>query len=68
MIWEALSYIPTDVRPNFARLLAVVLGSGADPFTALAAVYRFTRGRERYAEIHKGLGNYFRQEVAEACR
>ena len=50
-IVNALLHVPREHRREAAGLLGRVIESGADPFTATAAVYR---------DIHHGLCAFFR--------
>lgn len=60
---NALSFVHREAREDAIRLFSVVLDSGADPLTALTAVYRWTAGRPAYIEIHAGLERFFQGEV-----
>lgn len=60
VIAKALLFLPEESHEEAIRLISVTLRSGADPFTALAAVYRWTRGRPAYAGIHAGLERFLR--------
>jgi len=59
IIFEALTFIPQESLDDSIRLIAVTLESGADPFTALAAVFRWTEGRALYRGVHEGLQEFF---------
>lgn len=58
---SALACIPIEAQAEARRLLVVLEESGAEPWTALAALYRHSAGRLGRAEIHLGLKNYFEQ-------
>lgn len=56
---RALNFIPQEVHRDAIRLVDIVLCSGADIYTALGAVLRWTNGRELYGGLHDGLQEFF---------
>jgi hypothetical protein len=60
---KALVFIPPASREEAIRLLDLLADSGADEWTALAALYRHTAGRPERAAIHRGLRRFFDDEV-----
>ncbi|OQA07906.1 MAG: hypothetical protein BWY65_01699 [Firmicutes bacterium ADurb.Bin373] len=58
-IVNALQHVPREHRRVAAGLIGRVIESGADPFSAIAAAYRWTGERREYGDIHRGLDEFF---------
>ena len=58
-IVNALLHVPREHRREAAGLIGRVIESGADNFSAIAAVYRWTVGQREYWDIHRGLDEFF---------
>lgn len=66
-IFKAVNYICPAAREDAIHLLIVLLESGADYWTALAALYRHAADRPGRAAIYQGLRQFFDDEVKQLC-
>lgn len=66
-IVKTLKYIPPADHKETVRLLVVLLDSGAEPWTTLAALYRHAADRPGRAAIYQGLQQFFDDEVNQLC-